>query len=55
MPVTEWLTAQTLILPLFHDLTEPEQDIVVSVISAAAQHEGPRRAPAHDAERTAAL
>ena len=36
LPVTERLTAQTLILPLFHDLTEPEQDIVVSVIAAAA-------------------
>jgi dTDP-4-amino-4,6-dideoxygalactose transaminase len=36
LPVTELLTARTLILPLFHDLTEPEQDIVVSVIAAAA-------------------
>jgi perosamine synthetase len=56
LPVTERLTAQTLILPLFHDLTEPEQDIVVSVIAAAAEHEmGHRRAPAHDAGRAAAL
>jgi dTDP-4-amino-4,6-dideoxygalactose transaminase len=37
LPVTERLTAWTLILPLFHDLTEPEQDIVVSVIAAAAR------------------
>jgi dTDP-4-amino-4,6-dideoxygalactose transaminase len=35
--VTERLTARTLILPLFHDLTEPEQDIIVSVIVAAGQ------------------
>jgi perosamine synthetase len=33
LPVTEWLTARTLILPLFHDLTEAEQDRVVSVIA----------------------
>ncbi len=36
LPVTERLTARTLILPLYHDLTEPEQDLVVSVIAAAA-------------------
>lgn len=36
LPVTERLTARTLILPLFHDLSEPEQDIVVSVIATAA-------------------
>jgi dTDP-4-amino-4,6-dideoxygalactose transaminase len=35
LPVTERLTARTLILPLFHDLSEAEQDIVVSVITAA--------------------
>jgi dTDP-4-amino-4,6-dideoxygalactose transaminase len=56
LPVTERLTAQTLILPLFHDLTEAEQDIVVSVIAAAAElGKEPRRAPAHGAGRTAAL
>ena len=37
LPVTEHLTSRTLILPLFHDLTEPEQDLVVSVIAAAAR------------------
>ena len=37
LPVTERLTARTLILPLFHDLTESEQDIVVSVIVAAGR------------------
>jgi perosamine synthetase len=37
LPVTEKLTARTLILPLFHELTEPEQDVVVSVIAAAGR------------------
>jgi perosamine synthetase len=37
LPVTERLTARTLILPLFHDLTESEQDTVVSVIVAAGR------------------
>lgn len=37
LPVTERLTARTLILPLFHDLTEEEQDVVVSVIATASQ------------------
>jgi len=36
LPVTERLTADSLILPLFHQLTEEEQDLVVSVIRAAA-------------------
>lgn len=36
LPVTERLTARSLILPLFHDMTESEQDLVVSVIAAAA-------------------
>jgi perosamine synthetase len=35
LPVTELLTARTLILPLFHDMTEDEQDTVVSAIAAA--------------------
>ncbi|MGE5286757.1 MAG: DegT/DnrJ/EryC1/StrS family aminotransferase, partial [Micromonosporaceae bacterium] len=35
LPVTERLTARTLILPLYHDLTEEEQDIIVSVLAAA--------------------
>ena len=37
LPVTERLTAQTLILPLFHDLTEAEQDTVVSVIADSSR------------------
>jgi dTDP-4-amino-4,6-dideoxygalactose transaminase len=36
LPVTEQLTARSLILPLFHDMTEAEQDLVVSVIAAAS-------------------
>ena len=36
LPVTERLTANSLILPLFHQMTEDEQDLVVSVITAAA-------------------
>jgi dTDP-4-amino-4,6-dideoxygalactose transaminase len=36
LPVTERLTATSLILPLFHEMTEDEQDLVVSVITAAA-------------------
>ena len=37
LPVTERLTARSLILPLFHDLTEAEQDLVISVLAAAGQ------------------
>ena len=36
LPVTEQLTEQSLILPLFHDLTESDQDRVVSVLIEAA-------------------
>jgi len=36
LPVTERITAGSIILPLFHELTEEEQDLVVSVIHAAA-------------------
>jgi len=36
LPVTERITAGSLILPLFHQLTEEEQDLVVSVIHTAA-------------------
>jgi dTDP-4-amino-4,6-dideoxygalactose transaminase len=38
LPITERLTARTLILPLFHELTEAEQDSIVRVIAAAASH-----------------
>ncbi len=37
LPVTERLTADSLILPLFHQMTEEEQDLVVSVLRAAAR------------------
>jgi dTDP-4-amino-4,6-dideoxygalactose transaminase len=37
LPVTEQRTADSVVLPLFHQLTEEEQDRVVSVLRAAAQ------------------
>jgi dTDP-4-amino-4,6-dideoxygalactose transaminase len=38
LPVTERLTARSLILPLFHDLTEDQQDLVVARLRAALGH-----------------
>ena len=38
LPITERLTARTLILPLFHELTEAEQDSILTVIAAAVSH-----------------
>ena len=35
LPVTERLTARSLILPLFHQMTESEQEHVVSVVTSA--------------------
>jgi perosamine synthetase len=35
LPVTEHLTARTLILPVHHELTEAEQDTVVAALAAA--------------------
>lgn len=32
LPVTEWLTRRSLILPLFHDMTAEEQDRVVAAV-----------------------
>ncbi len=32
LPVTERLTRQSLILPLFHGITEADQDLVASVV-----------------------
>jgi dTDP-4-amino-4,6-dideoxygalactose transaminase/carbamoylphosphate synthase large subunit len=50
LPVTEKVTAGSLILPLFHDLTREEQDLVVSVLHDAlgqGSQGGPaRQAPA---------
>jgi perosamine synthetase len=40
LPVTERMTAQTLILPLYHALTEVEQDQVVAVLTDAAKGKG---------------
>ncbi len=37
LPVTERLTRQTIILPLFHHLTESEQDQVIGVIEECAR------------------
>jgi dTDP-4-amino-4,6-dideoxygalactose transaminase len=37
LPVTERLTRDSLILPLYHDLTEADQDHVVGVIDMAAR------------------
>ena len=41
LPVTERLTRNSLILPLFHTMTEAEQDLVVSVIQRAREHASP--------------
>jgi perosamine synthetase len=46
LPVTERLTARTVILPLFHELTESEQELVVSVIAAAGRPTAPAGARA---------
>jgi perosamine synthetase len=42
LPVTERLTAQSLILPLFHSMTHTEQDQVVSVLTSALARPCPR-------------
>ena len=48
LPVTERLTARMQILPLFHDLTEADQDIdtVVSMIAVAPSAPDAIRTPA---------
>ncbi len=40
LPVTGKLAARSLILPLFHDLTEADQELIVSVVRAAARSAG---------------
>jgi perosamine synthetase len=35
LPVTELLTGRTLILPLHHELTPPQQELVVHTLAAA--------------------
>jgi perosamine synthetase len=42
LPVTELLTARSLILPLFHDLTEEQQDEIVAAVCASQDHAGSR-------------
>ena len=44
LPVTERLTARSLILPLFHEMTEAQQDVVISAVSAELDQE-PARFP----------
>jgi dTDP-4-amino-4,6-dideoxygalactose transaminase len=40
LPVTEQLAGDSLILPLFHTLTESQQEYIVGVLSAAAGGHG---------------
>jgi perosamine synthetase len=35
LPVTERLASQSLVLPLFHDLTEADQDRVIDAVGLA--------------------
>ena len=46
LPVTERLTASSIVLPLFHEMTEFDQDVVVSVIYAAAGIGSPKASQA---------
>jgi dTDP-4-amino-4,6-dideoxygalactose transaminase len=41
LPVTTLLTSRSLILPLFHEMTEAEQDAVVEVVSAGLADQAP--------------
>ncbi len=40
LPVTERLTRDSLVLPLFHDLTEADQDFVIDVIKHTMDGDG---------------
>lgn len=40
LPVTEHLSARSLIIPLYHTMTDAEQDLVVDVLAAAAEGKG---------------
>jgi dTDP-4-amino-4,6-dideoxygalactose transaminase len=44
LPVTERLTARSVILPLFHEMTQVQQDVVISAVSAELREE-PARFP----------
>ncbi|HEY1624398.1 MAG TPA: DegT/DnrJ/EryC1/StrS family aminotransferase [Streptosporangiaceae bacterium] len=46
LPVTEMLTSSSLILPLYHDMTEQEQDAVVAVIHELSCRTTSRASPA---------
>ena len=41
LPVTELLTGRSLILPLFHQMTQAQQDHVVSVVTSALTNSTP--------------
>jgi perosamine synthetase len=41
LPVTERLTARSLILPLFHEMTESQQEHVASVVTSALTDSAP--------------
>ena len=45
LPVTEMLTARSLILPLFHEMTEADQDVVVTAIRRACGLGASRASP----------
>jgi dTDP-4-amino-4,6-dideoxygalactose transaminase len=42
LPVTERLTARSLILPLFHEMTRAQQDVVISAVLAELGEERAR-------------
>ncbi len=44
LPVTERLTARSVILPLFHEMTQAQQDVVIPAVSAELREE-PARFP----------
>jgi dTDP-4-amino-4,6-dideoxygalactose transaminase len=44
LPVTERLTARSLVLPLFHEMTQAQQDVVVSAVQTA---HGSSQSPSH--------
>jgi dTDP-4-amino-4,6-dideoxygalactose transaminase len=45
LPVTETLTARSLILPLFHEMTEAQQDVVIAAVSASQRPGSAVRSP----------
>jgi dTDP-4-amino-4,6-dideoxygalactose transaminase len=40
LPVTEWLNSRSLILPLFHGMSQADQDVVVSAVSDSQRRTG---------------